>query len=129
VLSILQFVSHSIAALACSSKALAALVAQSLYFTITLPLWYYSIIPLIQSLLLLLLLSLQLLLLFAGVAARALGELMDASHASCRDLYDCSCEELEALVAAAKVCIICLLSIVCTAYWVILYHAILYCWH
>jgi hypothetical protein len=40
----------------------------------------------------------------SGVAARALGELMDASHASCRDLYDCSCNELEALVAAAKVC-------------------------
>ena len=31
-----------------------------------------------------------------------LGELMDASHASCRDLYQCSCPELEELVAAAK---------------------------
>ena len=31
-----------------------------------------------------------------------LGQLMDASHASCRDLYQCSCPELEELVAAAK---------------------------
>ena len=33
---------------------------------------------------------------------RALGALMDASHASCRDLYDCSCAELDKLVATAK---------------------------
>ena len=32
----------------------------------------------------------------------ALGALMDASHASCRDLYDCSCPELEELVGCAK---------------------------
>jgi N-acetylgalactosamine kinase len=32
----------------------------------------------------------------------ALGALMDASHASCRDLYECSCAELEELVATAK---------------------------
>lgn len=31
-----------------------------------------------------------------------LGQLMDSSHASCRDLYQCSCPELEELVAAAK---------------------------
>ncbi|MBX3023496.1 galactokinase [bacterium] len=32
----------------------------------------------------------------------ALGALMDASHASCRDDYEISCEALEALVAAAR---------------------------
>jgi galactokinase len=32
----------------------------------------------------------------------ALGVLMDASHASCRDEYEVSCAELEELVAAAK---------------------------
>jgi galactokinase len=32
------------------------------------------------------------------------GALMDASHASCRDEYDISCPEVEALVAAAKEC-------------------------
>lgn len=32
----------------------------------------------------------------------ALGRLMDASHASCRDLYDCSCDDLERLVRAVK---------------------------
>jgi galactokinase len=32
----------------------------------------------------------------------ALGALMDASHASCRDDYGVSCPELEALVAAAR---------------------------
>ena len=42
----------------------------------------------------------------AACAARAplatLGRLMDASHASCRDLYACSCAELDALCAAAR---------------------------
>jgi len=38
-----------------------------------------------------------------GAAALArLATLMDASQASCRDLYDCSCPELDELVAAAK---------------------------
>ena len=37
-----------------------------------------------------------------ATAVARLGELMDASQASCRDLYDCSCPELDALVAAAK---------------------------
>lgn len=32
----------------------------------------------------------------------ALGALMDASHASCRDQYECSCPELEELVGAFK---------------------------
>jgi galactokinase len=32
----------------------------------------------------------------------AFGSLLDASHASCRDDYEVSCPELEALVAAAK---------------------------
>jgi len=32
----------------------------------------------------------------------ALGVLMDASHASCRDLYQCSCDELDQLVGVAK---------------------------
>mmetsp|Transcript_49165 Transcript_49165/g.96094 ORF Transcript_49165/g.96094 Transcript_49165/m.96094 type:complete len:487 (-) Transcript_49165:158-1618(-) len=38
----------------------------------------------------------------AGSSAAVLADLMDASHASCRDLYDCSCAELEELVAAFK---------------------------
>lgn len=37
-----------------------------------------------------------------GAALETLGALMDASHASCRDLYECSCPELEELVATAK---------------------------
>ncbi|CAD7703581.1 unnamed protein product [Ostreobium quekettii] len=32
---------------------------------------------------------------------KALGSLMNASHESCRDLYECSCPELEDLVSAA----------------------------
>lgn len=32
-----------------------------------------------------------------------LGRLMDESHASCRDLYDCSCPELDRLVGLCKV--------------------------
>lgn len=31
-----------------------------------------------------------------------LGALMMASHASCRDLYQCSCDDLEALVSCAS---------------------------
>jgi len=31
-----------------------------------------------------------------------LGDLMDASHASCRDLYQCSCADLDALVAICR---------------------------
>ncbi len=38
----------------------------------------------------------------AGAALAALGALMDASQASCRDLYECSCPELDALVGVAK---------------------------
>ncbi len=38
----------------------------------------------------------------SGAPLEALGELMDASHASCRDAYECSCAELEELVALAK---------------------------
>jgi len=38
----------------------------------------------------------------AGAPLEHLGALMDASHASCRDAYACSCPELETLVAAAK---------------------------
>ena len=30
-----------------------------------------------------------------------LGQLMSASHESCRDLYECSCEELDRLVELA----------------------------
>jgi N-acetylgalactosamine kinase len=37
-----------------------------------------------------------------GAALPRLAALMDASHASCRDLYDCSCPELEELVTCAK---------------------------
>lgn len=37
-----------------------------------------------------------------AAAAAELGALMDLSQASCRDDYDCSCPELDALVAAAK---------------------------
>ncbi len=33
---------------------------------------------------------------------RALGQLMDASHASCAQLYECSCPELDTLVQAAR---------------------------
>lgn len=33
-----------------------------------------------------------------------LAQLMDDSHASCRDLYECSCPELEELVTMAKAC-------------------------
>lgn len=33
---------------------------------------------------------------------KQLGQLMDASHASCRDLYECSCKELDDLVTLAK---------------------------
>jgi N-acetylgalactosamine kinase len=35
-------------------------------------------------------------------ALRTLGQLMDDSQASCRDLYECSCSELDALVTIAK---------------------------
>ena len=38
----------------------------------------------------------------AAPTLEELGRLMDASHASCRDLYDCSCPELDMLVADAK---------------------------
>ena len=31
-----------------------------------------------------------------------LGSLMDASHASCRDMYECSCQELDELTEVAK---------------------------
>ena len=34
--------------------------------------------------------------------AQRLGQLMDESHASCRDLYECSCPELDEIVAIAK---------------------------
>lgn len=37
-----------------------------------------------------------------GASLAELGALMDASHASCRDLYECSCAELEELIALAK---------------------------
>jgi hypothetical protein len=33
---------------------------------------------------------------------KALGDLMNASHASCSELYECSCPELEELVGAAR---------------------------
>jgi len=35
-------------------------------------------------------------------AAVELGKLMNDSHASCRDLYDCSCEPLDALVETCR---------------------------
>ena len=38
----------------------------------------------------------------SGAPLEALGALMDASHASCRDAYECSCAELEQLVALGK---------------------------
>jgi len=38
----------------------------------------------------------------SGAPLEALGALMDASHASCRDSYECSCAELEELVALGK---------------------------
>jgi N-acetylgalactosamine kinase len=34
--------------------------------------------------------------------AQALGEIMNASHSSCADLYDCSCPELDRLVELAR---------------------------
>jgi galactokinase len=33
---------------------------------------------------------------------KELGHLMDESHASCRDLFECSCPELDELVVLAK---------------------------
>jgi len=38
----------------------------------------------------------------AGSSTAVLADLMNASHASCRDLYDCSCADLEELVDAFK---------------------------
>lgn len=38
----------------------------------------------------------------SGAGLSVLGELMDASHASCRDLYECSCAQLDELVTLAK---------------------------
>lgn len=38
----------------------------------------------------------------AGAPLADLGRLLDASHASCRDLYACSCVELDALCAVAR---------------------------
>ena len=38
----------------------------------------------------------------SGAGLSVLGALMDASHASCRDLYQCSCPELDELVTLAK---------------------------
>ncbi|ORZ37292.1 ribosomal protein S5 domain 2-type protein [Catenaria anguillulae PL171] len=37
-----------------------------------------------------------------GASARAMGRLMHASHVSCRDLYTCSCAELDELVALGE---------------------------
>ena len=39
---------------------------------------------------------------FTGGSLEILGALMDESHASCRDLYDCSCPELDRLCNLAK---------------------------
>ena len=38
----------------------------------------------------------------AHVDAKAIGALMDASHSSLRDLYECSCPELDGLVLQAR---------------------------
>lgn len=35
-------------------------------------------------------------------ACKRLGAIMDESHESCKDLYDCSCPELDALVGACR---------------------------
>ena len=37
-----------------------------------------------------------------GSGGSDLGALMDASHASCRDLYECSCEDLDRLVSVCR---------------------------
>ena len=37
-----------------------------------------------------------------NITADKLGQLMDASHVSCRDLYQCSCTELDQLVALCR---------------------------
>lgn len=38
----------------------------------------------------------------AAASMARLGALMDASHASCSKLYECSCQELDTLVGVAK---------------------------
>ena len=38
----------------------------------------------------------------APLEGEGFGAEMDKSHASCKDLFDCSCEELDALVAVCK---------------------------
>lgn len=35
-------------------------------------------------------------------ASEALGKLMNDSHASCRDLYECSCDDLDRLVSICR---------------------------